>query len=347
MSFDGGTTWFGRKRLPLPSLPDWPTQSDHWTGDRPKSKRTNLPLFLKPLPDNIVQDIADNAQSREDFHDYNIIMGPPYWGNCNCALRIIGSTKCAEYYVKNKDGPDGKTVAEGHKHWAWYLDIAPNRIVCPFAAIRAKGSMSGKRYQACREILKTIPKSSWALEQHPDDPKGTIAGRIATDVVWVDRKCPRCEGMDVSDDNELRKSQMYKINVVEDRQYPSIPPVGWPEGLYETPVEYRPLPGSNFSAYPLFQPGQLYAPSQLTTIPPEHIHIPEIDMSLAQFWDHQVESKAAHEAALKASAEAASKMARELEAHARERDEAEKYAASKDKGSWHCVGTSHHPGFYY
>jgi hypothetical protein len=338
----------GRKPIDIPKQLGWPTESEHWRGDRPRSVRTNLPILLEPLPEDQVQEIADNAQSREDFHNYNVIMDPPYWGNCTCAIRIICGTECGKYYLKDQDGKEGKTHPEGKNHWAWQIDIAPHRVVCPFAALRARSALGDVQHQACREILIKAPTSEWVLAQHPDDPKNTLAGRVTTDVIWKS-KCPRCLGKNVSDKNELLESQMNKINSRLEDQYPSIPnPEGWTKKFYETPVTYHPPPDLKPEAYhPLLEIGQQYAPSQLSSIDPEHIWIDELGITLAQHKTRQIQSEAAQEAELAASAEAAMKMAMKLEEEKQAQDAASKLAAEADKGQqWHHLRPDTWPGLY-
>jgi hypothetical protein len=233
--------WFGRAAEKLEDK----FRGD-FVGDRPRSRRTDMHICMMPLSEDKVQETARNAESREDFHDYNKIMGKPLWGMCLCAIRIISGEKCANHFKKDKDGPDGKCPDTAKDHWVWQLDIAPNRIVCPFARKNSFTKCGDYVNKPC-DILIKKPPPDWVLAHHPEDPAGVVAGRIATDLFRKDELCPKCDAdlrgvpIEITEDNELKESQIFKFSVPEEYKNPSTRPWWpYPTGYFDQPVKFMP-----------------------------------------------------------------------------------------------------------
>jgi hypothetical protein len=281
--------WFDRELAPLPN--DWknhfnniPVNERRYTGDRPKSERLGQYLLPKPLPKGRAAEIAADARTREDFLDYDVIEREPSDGRCLCELRIICGTQCHEFYRK---GADGKTHKDGHKHWAWRIDMAPRGQVCPVAKQRINDGHYA--YSGCREILIKPPTSAWVLEQHPDDPQGTIAGRVATDEIWIG-PCPQCRYKPlIREDNELFMSQTELVGeAMTDLNFPRLRHDVEPFDLVRLPLRIKRTPGC--TAHPWFEEGKLFAPMQTRELDPKDLWIDHLEISLDQLMQRQNEA---------------------------------------------------------
>lgn len=161
-----------------------------WTGlwKRPLTSfrfESTIPFPRPKLTSAEKDHIVETATSREHFHDIDKIVNAPGYGTCLCELRFITGTQCLQHLRK---GPDGKTLPSGKDHWAWFIDINPRAMLCPHAKDNGLKS-DGKRFHC--DILIREPTEDWVLEQDPNDPQGTVAGRASSDLVF-EGKCPRC-----------------------------------------------------------------------------------------------------------------------------------------------------------
>lgn len=106
-------------------------------------------------------------------------------------MRIIAGRECEKYCAK---GEDGRTIPEGRQHWAWYIDINPRGLVCPFAMERGfKGDGSAGSWPC--DILMDFPEDfdleEWIMTHDIDDPPGYPSRRIYSDVI-LPGKCAKC-----------------------------------------------------------------------------------------------------------------------------------------------------------
>lgn len=174
-------TYKGTRPEPVP---------ESWTGrwKRPLTSfrfESTVPFPRPRLTYKEKEEIIKTATSREDFHDIDKIVDKPRCGTCLCELRFVTGLKCLQHLRK---GQDGKTLPQGKHHWAWYIDINPRAMLCPYA--KGNGLKSGGTKFHC-DILIEAPTEMWALAQDPGDPPGTVAGRVSSDMVF-EGKCPRC-----------------------------------------------------------------------------------------------------------------------------------------------------------
>jgi hypothetical protein len=302
--------------------------------------RTGLRLLLTPLAQKDVKWIADNARSREDFHDYNKIMDPPNFGECLCALRIISGTKCAKFFKKTATGgchPDA------NDHWVWQIDIAPNRMVCPIA----KQRYLGKAYRHPCKILIKAPPAEWVLQHHPDDLAGVVAGRIATEDFRRGELCIKCQlketnaKINITAANEWEEDQSYKLKFKE-LLYPPDDVRDWPEGEYIQPVKYQ--PESGFSRFPTLVPNQPYILHELQyvlDIDLKDIFITDAGLNLPDYKAdliRRAEDAEALETRLsEEESKRANKMLADKERIEEQRKKAEAYAATQDTAQWHTL----------
>jgi hypothetical protein len=219
--------------VPRRTLLDAQDQED-WNGVVPVSTRTGIPLNLKPLNNQKLQEIVATANSREDFHNYNTIMGAPKWGHCLCELRFITGADCIQYLCKGALPAPVKGAMPKNKHWAMFIDPAPRGFLCPFMRTAWYATMGLQRtdtsFQKC-DVLIGKPTEDWILAQRPNAPNGALPGRAVTDIV-LPGKCLRCENANAPIDeyNMLHSNQFSKMDL-------SIPFCDIP---ITKPVQYKP-----------------------------------------------------------------------------------------------------------
>ena len=203
-----------------------------WNGFVPKSIRTQLALDLIPLDSKQLNKFAETARSREDFHNYNVIMGRQGdWGKCLCEVRIVTGRKCLDHLRKGNYAPPKQGEKPKNKHWAWYIDPAPRGFLCPLvrnAPNLMGGGKTPKHLQTC-EILIKAPPESWVLEQHPNALDGALAGRAVTDILHPE-ECEGCRGTQMHDNNRLDFDQWRKMDF--NLQFPNMP--------VKKPMQYMP-----------------------------------------------------------------------------------------------------------
>lgn len=111
--------------------------------------------------------------------------------------------------MKDEDGPKSRTPDDGKYHWAWFVDPSPRAQMCLIAKRRIIYLGGDLKAQACN-ILVDIPTSDWVVEQHPEDKKGTMAGRACTDM-FLKNNCAQCAGVIVDPQmNEIVGEQKQK-----------------------------------------------------------------------------------------------------------------------------------------
>ena len=250
------------------------------------------------------------------------------------------------------EGENGKTQEAGKDHWCWYIDIAPRGLVCPKYKAMIKKYIGKKEPPRSCDILVKPPTSEWVLARDPRDYSTDVAGRAATDM-FIPGKCLNCQ---VKDDNKDGKESITPENEYifdQKRKWSHLniftrPEKGefWPDDHFVQPLEYD--PGEAGSCHPALVPFKLYHMDTLALFGVSHKHIRHPELKV--FWDTHLEDlrraeREQQEREDQRDAEWAIE-AREREQKRLEREEAEKYAASKDKGSWHTTSKNFHPGFY-
>jgi hypothetical protein len=337
-TFSVAGTWQNEDRA-LEEKPHWPKQGN-WAVKDLLSRRTGWNLRVRPLAQAEVEKIANDPKSREDFHDYNLIMNEYNVGTCLCELRIVSGQDCAEYLMKDAEG---NTPTAGKDHWCWYLDISPRGMVCPRAKENMAAHLGSRLHQAC-DILLKVPTNEWALVQDPEDPQGVVAGRVTTDKFWPG-PCAKCRGMKVDHDNRLIVDQSFICTDDNPFGGPNDPNDWKPEELIQ-PVLY--CPGEEGSCHPTLSAMSLYHLDTLVAydIPLEHIIHPEkITWAQHLFQIHQAAiTEEAHETAM---ALADSRKANERVEKEMERVLAEEYAMSQDTAQWYHLNSSSWPRLYY
>ena len=281
-----------------------PVIPEEFKGRQLSSYRTGLDIGVhRKLSEEEKMEIVHNARTREDFHDLNKIMSPPSWGFCLCELRIISGQRCLNFLSKDEDGANGKTPKEGESHWGWFIDPCPRGEMCPIAKQRHwEREDSISIYEPC-DILIAKPTSEWALAQHEDDPKGTIAGRVSTDM-WLKSKCPGCLGYYVDGTNHIRDLQTEKWDVEKQEHFlpkdwdpaesdwlVDMPP-DWPRNLAVQPCQF--VPQESFTDYhPVLKPTHFYHYFALyhLGVTNEHIWLPGKEMTYQQWWAEVLEEE--------------------------------------------------------
>lgn len=238
--------------------------------------RTGLSLPRTQTTDEARIEVAENATCLEDFHNYDHIDRPGYWGRCRCQLRIVTGSECLHHFECNEEG---ETPSSANSHWAWFIDIAPRMEICPFVKQAQIAGIGTTR--PCDILIGIAPPAAWVLEQDPGAKAGTWPGRVQ-DIVVSGVKCMRCRNPDkVLEDNmaevdQAAKTEFYGLNPIS----------GKPIGGSEQPIQYRPK--NEKSAHWSLKIGQLYIKGDIMNIPGvdhEDLWIPELGQTFATFMD--------------------------------------------------------------
>jgi hypothetical protein len=241
--------------------------------------------------------IADNATSREDFHDYAWhISEIADWGACLCELRIITGEDCLKHLEKGSYEPPKVGELPKNKHWAWYIDSAPRGMTCPRAQYQLDSGMGNPpiETQACEDILIKPPPEHWVLAQRDCDPNGTVAGRASTDIVRRG-SCLACAGLNIQKHNRVVFDQQVKLR-------PTYHKSG-KDSIWKLPLRYTP---SNLKPqHPTLVPEKYYYWERLNGlfVPPKDMYDQRRRMTVAAIQaEAATEAQAAIAAAIAAQA---------------------------------------------
>ncbi|KAJ4291930.1 hypothetical protein N0V90_009827 [Kalmusia sp. IMI 367209] len=324
---------------------------ENWRDERLYSTRAGMYCFdCAHLTEEHKDSILKNATSREHFHNVEKIMSEPYWGLCLCELRFISGQKCLKHLMKEDDG---KTAPTGKDHWAWFIDICPRGFVCPFAKKRGEDNGGDPQKEAC-DILLGKPTNEWALAQHAEDPKGTVAGRVSTDI-FLSSECPRCLGFKVDPEtNQILNPQHGKWMLRPDPKnpwlyespidydpamhedlHPADQPPAWDKWLAVQPVQFRPVEGTERWHHPALKPYWLYHVCTLLHlyISPEDIWIPDHPFNM-NWHDFLVKQNLQEEARLEQQREVSAIAMTETVLNMKRKELVEQLVA-KDTRQWH------------